>query len=122
MAKWSRGMIPALGAGGPGFKSRFGPVSFGVSCAELNENDRGHSELNQGPAGLQPDALPLSYIPGHEVSRQASSYCYLGPEIKGRRGVAVQKSFCQEWDLNPCPLSRTRILMLTPYQGAKFEP
>ena len=24
---------------------------------------RGHSELNQGPAGLQPDALPLSYIP-----------------------------------------------------------
>ena len=25
MAKWSRGMIPALGAGGPGFKSRFGP-------------------------------------------------------------------------------------------------
>jgi hypothetical protein len=24
---------------------------------------RGHSDLNQGPAGLQPDALPLSYIP-----------------------------------------------------------
>ena len=24
-AKWSRGMIPALGAGGPGFKSQFGP-------------------------------------------------------------------------------------------------
>ena len=29
------------------------------------ENTRGHSELNQGPAGLQPDALPLSYIPLH---------------------------------------------------------
>jgi hypothetical protein len=28
MAKWSRGMIPALGAGGPGFKSRFGPLFF----------------------------------------------------------------------------------------------
>ena len=25
VAKWSRGMIPALGAGGPGFKSPFGP-------------------------------------------------------------------------------------------------
>ena len=25
LAKWSRGMIPALGAGGPGFKSPFGP-------------------------------------------------------------------------------------------------
>ena len=26
MACWSRGMIPALGAGGPGFKSRTGPI------------------------------------------------------------------------------------------------
>ena len=24
---------------------------------------RGHSDLNQGPTGLQPGALPLSYIP-----------------------------------------------------------
>ena len=30
MAKWSRGMIPALGAGGPGFKSRFGPCILTV--------------------------------------------------------------------------------------------
>ena len=28
VAKWSRGMIPALGAGGPGFKSPFGPHIF----------------------------------------------------------------------------------------------
>ena len=33
-----------------------------------------------------------------------------------------KKGFCQEWDLNPCPLSRTRILMLTPYLGARIEP
>ena len=31
VAKWSRGMIPALGAGGPGFKSRFGPYILNLS-------------------------------------------------------------------------------------------
>jgi hypothetical protein len=29
----------------------------------ITKDSRGHSDLNQGPAGLQPDALPLSYIP-----------------------------------------------------------
>ena len=73
-------MIPALGAGGPGFKSRFGPCFFtfktlNIMIYLMDEKCfyqfleqklfpiRGHSELNQGPAGLQPDALPLSYIP-----------------------------------------------------------
>lgn len=30
-ASWSRGMIPALGAGGPGFKSRRGPIFFSIA-------------------------------------------------------------------------------------------
>ena len=65
MAKWSSGMIPALGAGGPGFNSRFGPKHFLLQfiIRLITLAKRGHSELNQGPAGLQPDALPLSYIP-----------------------------------------------------------
>ena len=28
VAQWSRGMIPASGAGGPGFKSRLSPATF----------------------------------------------------------------------------------------------
>jgi hypothetical protein len=28
VSAWSRGMIPALGAGGPGFDSRSGPVKL----------------------------------------------------------------------------------------------
>ena len=40
----------------------------------------------------------------------------------GQQGEKTAKGFCQEWDLNPCPLSRTRILTSTPYWGARIEP
>ena len=37
-AQWSRGMIPALGAGGPGFKSPLSPVFFKRVVLENDKN------------------------------------------------------------------------------------
>ena len=33
-------------------------------------DNRGHTDLNHGPIGLQPIALPLSYIPRHVTRRR----------------------------------------------------
>ena len=63
VAQWSRGMIPALGAGGPGFKSRLSPLFIWKGFWKNAKKVRAHSDLNQGPIGLQPIALPLSYRP-----------------------------------------------------------
>ena len=66
--------------------------------------ERGHSDLNQGPTGLQPGALPLSYIPdrARPVSLVKPNLCQGGKE--------EAKTFCQKGDSNPCPHQRTRIL------------
>ena len=40
MARWSRGMIRASGARGPGFKSRTSPKLFSIPSV-LSENQRG---------------------------------------------------------------------------------
>ena len=78
-------------------------------------NARGHSDLNQGPTGLQPGALPLSYIPNLQITWKITfTFTLFHKEDK--------KCFCQKGDSNPCPHKRTRNLILTSYQEARIEP
>ena len=44
----------------------------GPICCRGQKEDRGHTDLNHGPIGLQPIALPLSYIPSAGMSRQTT--------------------------------------------------
>ena len=45
VAQWSSGMIPASGAGGPGFKSRLSPNNFAVQIMQMFEGFYLISEL-----------------------------------------------------------------------------
>ena len=40
-------------------------------CCGGKKEVRGHTDLNHGPIGLQPIALPLSYIPSAGMSQQS---------------------------------------------------
>ena len=75
--------------------------------------------MNQGPAGLQPDALPLSYIPVcGGTSKQLWSILTLrfvgDTSLSGRVAVAEKKnsvkSCLSEMGFEPMPSSRTRNL------------
>ena len=67
--------------------------------------------MNQGPAGLQPDALPLSYVSRYQKvgKHVAKNMC---ADACMKRARKKEKSICQNWDLNPRPHTRTSILIL----------
>ena len=57
-------------------------IKFLPNCMGAHENKtkivRGHTDLNHGPIGLQPIALPLSYIPNcmFHVTQVCPEYCW----------------------------------------------
>ena len=59
---------------------------------EPKSQERGHSDLNQGPTGLQPGALPLSYIPN-----RAWTVSLVNPNLyqggKGSKKVLSERGF-----------------------------
>ena len=50
--------------------------------------------MNQGPAGLQPDALPLSYISRYET---------VGKHVYANRCADVKKKYLSEVGFEPTP-------------------
>ena len=47
VACWSRGMIPALGAGGPGFKSRTGPILISTNKNTLTKPSTANHKIGR---------------------------------------------------------------------------
>jgi hypothetical protein len=53
VSNWSRGMIPASGAGGPGFDSRIGPFATVAARVLYYESTVGSNDFNEGTPLVQ---------------------------------------------------------------------
>ena len=71
---------------------------------------------NSRPSDYETDALPTALR-----SLVLLTWTW-GKPLGSAHPHDVEKIFCQKWDLNPRPHTRTRILLSTPYQGSKAEP
>ena len=107
-ATWSRGMIPALGAGGPGFKSRFGPVFLFSFCTTV------WSQRYDCRCSLAKFKIKGTLRVEPRTCRTAAgcSTTELYPRALQHRQTNLSnlKSFLSEMGFEPMPSSRTRIL------------
>ena len=112
MAQWSRGMIPALGAGGPGFKSRLSPsVLFAWVASKRKAKTQGAPGFEPGTSRSAVECSTTELYP-HDRWKGSFQKTWLN------RGWCSKK-FCQMWDSNPRPHQRTRILMTALYRRAR---
>ena len=54
---------------------------------------RGHTELNHGPIGLQPIALPLSYTPDLRKASSVANSCSAHEKSRHVKIIRVQARF-----------------------------
>ena len=110
-------MIPALGAGGPGFKSPFGPWLFFVSWLFSARTVRQTTnKIIQSAKKLGDTRSWTKDLP--DCSRMLYHWA-ISPDMRQWANTSIQtgvrmskKNICQKWDLNPRPHTRTRILIL----------
>ena len=109
---WSRGMIPALGAGGPGVKSRLSPsVLFARVASKRKAKTQGAPGFEPGTSRSAVECSTTELYP-HDRWKGSFQKTWLN------RGWCSKK-FCQMWDSNPRPHQRTRILMTALYRRAR---
>ena len=122
VAQWSRGMIPALGAGGPGFKSRLSPSNFWFNT-QISYDILWKKKTLLGDTRIWTRDLPdCSRVLYHWAISPYVLFVTGKLNIYDQPETFLQNTCCQKGDSNPCPQKRTRILILTSYQEARFAP